>query len=240
MNNNKTPIISRQARHYLLEELKNARDVYYLITKIIIETGCTFDYLKYLKVNDIKGTRHISYTLKYANNPWEEDIPESTYEELLSYSKNKDGDSYLFTGRTNKNPISNTAYLKALASCARRCGYLNGITVYALRMCYCYDLIQKEGTLDTAKRYLKAHSYKEIYEKLNLPEDAIPIKKKSSAALLLSKKPYEECEKRLSDTFGQIHLNIQKLDKLDDAAAQRILRFIDALNRAVDDYEGKF
>lgn len=217
------PITSPLTLKLLAQELKNTHEDYYIVFRIMIETGYYLGALLECHVKDLrdKDTLHIR-TCKRYDVLREARLSETLKAELSEFFKDKSDNEFAFVSRKTGEKLHFGSYKNALKAASRRLGIDPPVTVSALELTYKYN--QYIESPDTAHSTGKQKNYKSSAEHFGLsPKERADLLATSHKATL---KKLEKAEKELT--------KLENAPERKEKGYSYALKYLSSINAAVD------
>ncbi len=243
MSKGGTPITSEYIIDLVADNIRKKRECYYIILRLILETGITLTNIPKLKVKDIKGeTISFNPVHKYVTRV--EKLSPELQEEIAEYTKGKGDDDLAFTAyRDNTKPLFERGFQKALTAASEFYNIEPPVTSERLRRTYIYNLLVKEHDLDKIRSITGCRSPKEVYEYLSLPlpksKNAERLESYSQRDALLKEKLIEKTAEHFSSVMKSIEVELSVPDRADVEYIDNTMRLLSDINNRLSDFEEK-
>lgn len=166
-------IMSKELEDALGLKLKElGGTVYYLIYRIMIETGMPSTHLLKLKVKDVRGLTTLTinkhYTRTDAPKSRDVELSDTLAEEIDEYIKYKtDEDLFLSRPGTDNTPIALTSLQKYIMDAATACN-ADGISLMSLKKTYIFNRLEVSKDINKLRAEFGFKSKRELFEYLGL------------------------------------------------------------------------
>lgn len=171
-------IVSSQEEKELGSALRKQGFKYYILYRLMIDTGISLNTALSLVVSDLKDKDCLF--LHNHPNALEEGyivhLSNPVKKELTLYLEDKPLTSYVFCAQDNVTPLGPTTFRRTLMDCAEKCDMKN-ITPLSLKKTYMYHRYLKCGNVTTIRKELSLPSNRHVYEYFGLAPKSIPEEK---------------------------------------------------------------
>lgn len=156
-------ILSPTLENLIGERLKEIDLSFYLIYRLMIETGIPYKALITMQVSDLINASSISYSLKNKENIT---VPFSkkTNKLLQKYLLSKDSGEIAFPNKFKNTPLNQANMKRILENVSEDLGIFPPIQLNSLRKTYHYHDFLKDNDFNRMKKVLKCQSKRAVLE----------------------------------------------------------------------------
>ncbi len=231
-----SPITSPVLLELIAKELRSMYEGYYLVFKIMIETGYNLNGLLKCKVRDLKDKSTLSVPTSRKSN-YLEDIPisEELQKDLKNYLEDFDEDDYAFTSRFTGKKLHVGTIKKALLSVSKHHGIDPPLTVASIAKTYKYNEVLNGNYVRKHSKY----SFETLYKTLGLeiPEDDDEYLKHGRVKTTYYKEDMlRKFRERVETVFDTISRNTERPDRVTTEYLLRVLDLLTTIDTAINEF----
>lgn len=218
-------------------EIKEESVSYYLLYRIMIETGISFSQVRLLKVSSFREQSSITYTTR-TGSLCKEAFSEDTIATIRDYIADKSNDDYMFVNKFNNSPVGATNFKRILDKYAKKIQYPYPVNMAVLKRTYFFHLLERTDDINSYKKRFNLRLDKEIFDYLGI--DSYPHK-----ILVWSKNVYnlhyentdiEQLKEEFNSFLSSLEY-IYKEDTLPDVVYKESCSTLNLITQSLQEYK---
>ncbi len=233
------PITSANTIRLLGEDLRAQQEDYYLIYRLILETGIPLSSLLDLTVNDLKDKKEIEVlsSRKY-NTTRLAPLSRTLQKDLKAFLNGRSGHEYVFTSRFTGDKLHPSTFKTALKFLSTRHGLEPPVTVLVLTRTYAYNQYLKDPSTVITRSPESKYAGAAEYFGLDFSEEINREPMGSRSKTIFYKRDLlSSVRKKITKALKSISKNTERPDTMDGEYFDKTVSFLSAISDLVDDYE---
>lgn len=227
----------------IAKDLKSKSEAYYIMFKILLDTGMPLDELAKMRVCDINKNA-ITFMPIHKGNLRTEPLSESTQEDIRNYVKDKQQGDFAFPSKSNpQKPMFIRSFQYALLESSRTYGIEPPVSATSLKKTYIYNLFME--THDTKKIYkiTGIRSLVQLYEFFGI--EAPPLKgddetnhsSRTPYNILVGENLAENTKEHFNEVFDKLTDTLRNPQQSSKAYCYEALAMINQVEKALGRFE---